>query len=76
MRGFFRSQRVDPHGFAEGLDVAVSSAEVSAAGSFGNKPLIVISHSHDSVAFPGLPKGISDKVEQLWTDLQNEKNRS
>jgi pimeloyl-ACP methyl ester carboxylesterase len=71
LRNFFRSQMVDPHDFLERLDIVASSAEVSAAGDFGNKPLIVISHSHDWSSFPDLPKGLSDKMEQLWGELQN-----
>jgi pimeloyl-ACP methyl ester carboxylesterase len=70
MRGFFK-QMADPHSTPERQDLAVSSAEVRAAGDFGNKPLIVISHSHDWSPDPDLPKDLSDKMEQLWGEWQN-----
>jgi hypothetical protein len=55
----FTKQMTNPQGTPERQDLAVSSAEVRAAGDLGNKPLIVISHSHDWKFDPDLPKGLS-----------------
>jgi pimeloyl-ACP methyl ester carboxylesterase len=73
-RSFFK-QKIDsqnPHSVSERLNFTASSAEVSTAGDLGNKPLIVISHSHNWRSFPDLPKNVSDKIEQSWDEWQND----
>jgi pimeloyl-ACP methyl ester carboxylesterase len=54
------------------MDIRTSAAQVRAAGNFGDKPLVVLSHSPDWRMAPDLPDGVSRKLEQVSQDLQNE----
>src|SRR5262249_18520202 len=71
MRMVLEGQR-DPKSNPEHLDVIVSSAQVKAAGSLGNIPLVVISHSPKWRIDATLPDDVSDKLELTWQKWQEE----
>lgn len=67
----FRSSRINfDNDNAEGMDILTSAAQVRATGSLGNKPLIVLSRNPTRGLLPGLPPGVSEKLEQVWQELQ------
>jgi pimeloyl-ACP methyl ester carboxylesterase len=72
MRDFLAAQMADPKNNPERLDLPASGAQVRAAGDFGDKPLVVISHSRTWSIDPSLPRDLSDKVERLWQEWQNQ----
>jgi pimeloyl-ACP methyl ester carboxylesterase len=72
MRRFLTAQMADPKNNPEHLDLPASGAQVRAAGDFGGKPLAVISHSRTWSMDPKLPQDLSDKMERLWQEWQNQ----
>jgi len=71
-RKFLTSLLTDPAKNPERMDISTSSAQVRAAGNFGDKPLVVLSHSPDWRMAPDLPDDVSRKLEQISQNLQND----
>lgn len=69
-RKHLASQLTDPTTNPERLDISASAAQVRAAGNFGDKPLVVLSHSPDWRIAPELPAEVSRKIEQVSQTLQ------
>jgi pimeloyl-ACP methyl ester carboxylesterase len=61
----------DPWANPEAMDIAASAAQVRAAGSLGDLPLVVLSQSPDTNAF-GLPSAYKTKLNEVWQELQRE----
>jgi pimeloyl-ACP methyl ester carboxylesterase len=72
MRSFLIAQMADPKNNPERLDLRTSGAQVRAAGDFGDKPLVVLTHSRTWSMDPNIPKDLSDKLERLWQEWQNQ----
>jgi pimeloyl-ACP methyl ester carboxylesterase len=72
MRGFLTSQMADPKNNPERLDLPASGALVRAAGNFGDKPLVVLTHSRTWSIDPKLPRDLSDRIESQWQEWQNQ----
>jgi pimeloyl-ACP methyl ester carboxylesterase len=72
MRSFLTAQMADPKNNPEHLDLGTSAAQVLAAGDFGDKPLVVLTHSRTWSMDPKLPKDLSDQLERLWQEWQNQ----
>lgn len=71
-RKFLTSQLTDPANNPERMDIKTSAAQVRAAGNFGDKLLIVLSHSPDWRMAPDLPDDVSRKLEQVSQTLQSD----
>lgn len=71
-REFLTSRITKPIEEPEPLDPAASCAQVRAAGSLGNKPLAVVTHSPNWKMIPELPDDVSKKLEDILLQLQNE----
>jgi pimeloyl-ACP methyl ester carboxylesterase len=56
----------------ERIDYVTSADEVRTAGTFGDKPLIVLSRSPHATRPPGLPPDIAEGIEQVWSELQRD----
>jgi pimeloyl-ACP methyl ester carboxylesterase len=54
----------------EAIDLAASAAEVRGASSRSIKRLVVLSHSPRSAFHPGISAELSEKLEQVWLQLQ------
>lgn len=61
----------NPDNNPEGMDIPASSDQVRATGSLGDMPLVVLTRGISDWA-PGLPKGLSAKLEWVWFDLQKQ----
>jgi pimeloyl-ACP methyl ester carboxylesterase len=72
MRRFLTAQMADPKNNPERLDLPASGALVLAAGNFGDKPLVVLTHSRTWSIDPKLPRDLSDRIESLWQEWQNQ----
>jgi pimeloyl-ACP methyl ester carboxylesterase len=59
-----------PDANLEGIDFLASADEVRAAGSFGAKPLIVLSASPNVNMDPNLPADVEEVLAQTWQELQ------
>jgi pimeloyl-ACP methyl ester carboxylesterase len=70
-RAFLAGQIADPKSNPEHLDLVASGNEVSTVTNLGDIPLVVISHSPQWRMEPTLPNYVSDKLEQLWEQWQN-----
>ncbi len=65
-------QKPDPMSGPERIDYVTSADEVRTAGTFGDKPLVVLSRSPHAMRPPGLPADIAEGLEQVWSDLQRD----
>ena len=74
MRQFF-STRADPVTNPEQIDFRASEAQVRAAGSLGDKPLVILSHSSKFRYDPSLPEAISLQFEEVAQELQDDLKR-
>ena len=71
-RDFLTSRMTKPIEKPEPFDAAASCAQVRAAGSLGNKPLAVVTHSPNWRMVPDLPDDVSKKLEDIGLQLQND----
>ncbi len=72
-RAFLEDQAGDPTTNAEGIDIPASAAQIRAAGSLGDLPLVVLTAGQPDVLAPGLPSDLEARLIQLMqTDLQAE----
>lgn len=71
-RDFLKGRLANPAANPEGFDILASSDQASAAGTLGDKPLAVLTHSPDWKMVPDLPDDISRKLEQVTQALQND----
>lgn len=71
-RNYFTHLMASPQNNSEHLDVVASAREVSAITNLGSTPLIVLSHSPHWHPQPTLPDDVSDKMQQVWEELQND----
>ena len=62
---------VPPASLPEKMDIITSADQVRTVSSFGDIPLIVLSHSL-TWRFPDLPPELADKIEEVWQNLQND----
>ncbi len=65
-------QKPDPMSRPERIDYVTSADEVRTAGTFGDKPLVVLSRSPHAMRPAGLPADIAEGLEQVWSDLQRD----
>ena len=71
MRRTITAEWEDPSTNDEGLDIAGSAAQVRAAGSLGDLPLVVITAGIDTWD-EGFPVAVAAALEQDWHRLQRE----
>jgi pimeloyl-ACP methyl ester carboxylesterase len=65
-------QKPDPASTPERIDFLASADETRAIRTLGDKPLVVLSRSPDALSVPGLPAGIAERLEQVWSELQRD----
>jgi pimeloyl-ACP methyl ester carboxylesterase len=66
----FLTQVVQPANNPERLDITASGNQVRASGNFGDKPLVVLSHSPSKRIAPDLPDALAQKIEDAAAQLQ------
>lgn len=71
-REFLTNRMAKPIEKPEPLDPTASCAQARAAGSLGDKPLAVVTHSPRWKIVPDLPDDVSKKLEDVSQQLQNE----
>jgi hypothetical protein len=71
-RTFLAAQIASPTNNSEHLDLVACGHEVSAVTNLGSTPLVVLSHSPQWRLDPTLPSDVSDRIEQLWQEWQND----
>jgi pimeloyl-ACP methyl ester carboxylesterase len=64
-RQFMEEDFKDPAKTGEGIDIPASTAQVRAAGSLGNLPLIIVKAGIEDVLAPGLPPDLEAQLTQL-----------
>lgn len=71
----FLAGRKDPASNPEQIDSKTSEVQVRAARGLGDKPLVILSHSSKFRLDPGLPEGVSLKLEEVCRQLQADLKR-
>lgn len=71
-RFFLAGQIADPKNNPEHLDLVASGREVSEITNLGSMPLVVISHNPQWRMEPTLPDDVSEKLERLWEQWQDD----
>lgn len=64
-RGFLSVDVADPARNAEGLAIPTVAAQVRAAGTLGNKPLVVLVAGRSDVIAPGLPPEVESRLTAM-----------
>jgi pimeloyl-ACP methyl ester carboxylesterase len=64
-RQFMEEDFKDPAKTGEGIDIPASAAQVRAAGSLGDLPLIIVKAGIEDVLAPGLPPDLEAQLTQL-----------
>ena len=72
LRSYFKALTASPTNNSEHLDLVASAREASAITNLGSTPLVVLSHSAQWRMDPSLPKDVTDKMQQMWQELQND----
>jgi pimeloyl-ACP methyl ester carboxylesterase len=76
MRRSLAQHRTDPAGNVEGIDLQASAAQARAAGSLGDRPLVVLSAGRSARSWdPDFPAELSDRLMRLRRDLQQDVTR-
>src|SRR5713226_5360597 len=63
---------------AEGIDSAISAAQVRSVASLGNLPLVVLTRASEPwirrvvTEFPGFPQEVAATLEQAWQEQQHD----
>lgn len=69
-RGFLAARLTNRGDNPDGLALVTSREQVRAAGTMGDKPLAVLTHSPEWKMVPDLPADILGRIEQVSQDLQ------
>jgi pimeloyl-ACP methyl ester carboxylesterase len=69
-RGFLAARLTNRGDNPDGLALVASREQVRAAGTMGDKPLAVLTHSPEWKMVPDLPDDILRRIEQVSQDLQ------
>ena len=67
-----RIRIIPPASLPEKMDIPASINQVKSIKSLGNLPLIVLSHNPTWSINPNLSPVLSEKIEQIWENQQNE----
>ena len=67
-----RIRIIPPASLPEKMDIPTSIKQVKTVKSLGNLPLVVLSHSPTWSIDPNLSPELSEKIEQIWGNQQNE----